>query len=184
MKLNQNAKSMMAMMALVGAVIVALNGVVIPASGRDMFPWSLGLLAAAILFWIWIRRDARAEGSDEAVKAAEDAAAEAEALAKRREVRRDVQPTASIEEPLANSTEETDGDEDDLTVLWGIGPDYQRCLYEANIHTYADLAAMSAEKLEDVFPGRNPSNLGSLPERAELAANGNWDALRRRQEAM
>ena len=171
MKLNQNAKSMLAMMALAGAIIVALNAVILPAGASDMLPLSLGLLALAILFWIWIRGDASAETSDDSLQAAEEAAAEAEALAKRREVRRDVQPAASVER-------------DDFTILWGIGPDYQSVLYAANIRTYADLAAMSADELEDIFPGRMPSHMSSLPARAELAARGDWDGLRECQDAI
>ena len=118
MILNQNAKSMAAALALVGAIIVALNAVILPDAGRDMFPLSLGLLALAVLLWIWIRRDALAPGSDDAVQAAEEAAAEAEALAKRREVRRDVQPAASVEP-------------DDLTRIKGVAGGYQRILNDS-----------------------------------------------------
>ncbi len=167
MKLNQNAKNMAASMALVGAVIVAVNAVILPAGGRDMFPLSLGLLAVAVLFWIWIRRDALAPGSEDAVQAAEEAAAEAEALAKRREVRRDVQPAASIEP-------------DDLTRIKGIAAGYQRILNEAGIKTYAALASKSADELRAIFSAANraaPANLESLPRQAELAAQGDWEAL-------
>ena len=174
MDLNQNAKSMLAVMALVGAVIVALNGVVLPASGRDMFPWSLGLLAVAILFWIWIRRDATAPESDDAVRAAEDAADEAVALAKRREVRRDVQPAASIEP-------------DDLTKIKGIAAGYQRILNDAGIRTYAALAEASADDLRAIFSSASraaPANLESLPRQAELAAAGDWAGLNELQDSL
>ena len=174
MKLNQNAKSLSAMMALVGAVILAVNAVVAPANGRDLFPWSLGLLAVAILFWIWIRRDALAEGRDDAVKAAEDAAAEAEALAKRREVRRDVQPTANVEP-------------DDLTKIKGIAAGYQRILNEAGIKTYAALADTSVEDLRALFSAAKraaPAAVDTLPAQAHLAANGDWDGLRAFQDTM
>ncbi|MCY3916624.1 MAG: hypothetical protein OXG49_11480 [Chloroflexi bacterium] len=167
MKLNQNAKNMLAVMALVGAIIVALNAVIVPAGGRDMFPLSLALLAMAVLFWIWIRRDALAPGSDDAAQAAEEAAAEAEALAKRREVRGDVQPAASIEP-------------DDLTKIKGIAAGYQRILNEAGIHTYAALAAESADELRAIFSAASraaPANLESLPRQAELAAQGDWEGL-------
>lgn len=174
MTFNQNAKSMLAVMALVGAVIVALNAVVLPAGGRDMFPLSLGLLAVAILFWIWIRRDANAEASNDAVQAAQDAAAEAEALAKRREVRRDVQPAASIES-------------DDLTRLKGIAAGYQRILNDAGIRTYAALAETTADELRAIFSAASraaPANLESLPKQAELAAAGDWEGLEAYQESI
>ena len=174
MKLNENAKSMLAVMALVGAVIVALNAVILPAGGRDMFPLSLGLLAVALLFWIWIRRDTMAETSDEAVKAAEEAAAEAEALAKRREVRRDVQPAASVEP-------------DDLTKLKGIAAGYQRILNDAGIRTYAALADTSADELRAIFSAASraaPVGLETLPRQAELAAKGDWEGLKVFQDTM
>jgi len=174
MNLNQNAKSMVAAMALVGAIIVAMNAVVLPAGGRDMFPLSLGLLAVAVLFWIWIRRDALAPGSDEAAKAAEEAAAEAEALAKRREVRQDVKPAASVEP-------------DDLTLIKGIAAGYQRILNEAGIHTYETLAAKSADELRALFSAANraaPANLESLPRQAELAAKGDWEGLEAFQDSL
>ncbi len=183
MTLNQNAKSMLAVLALVGAIIVALNGVILPAGGRDMFPLSLGLLAAALLIWIWLRRDARDQASDEALKAAQDAAAEAESLAKRREVRRDVVPAAGVE-PDAAASKTRSKESDDLTILWGIGPDYQRILYEADIRTFADLAAMSKEELEGVFPGRLPSMYDTLPKQAHLAAAGDWESLKALQDSL
>ena len=76
--------------------------------------------------------------SDDAVKAAQAAAAEAEALAKRREVRRDVKPAASVIP-------------DDLTRLKGIAAGYQRVLNDAGIRTYAALAETSADELRAIF---------------------------------
>ncbi|MDE2750105.1 MAG: hypothetical protein OXI34_14195 [Chloroflexota bacterium] len=174
MKLNSNAKDLTAMMALVGAIVLALNAVIAPESGRDMFPWSLGLLAVAILFWIWIRRDAAAEGSAEAVKAAQDAADEAEALVKRREVRRETEQPAGSEH-------------DDLTKLKGIAAGYQRILNEAGIHSYAALAGASIEDLRAIFreAGRAaPAGLETIPRQADYAAKGDWEGLRAFQDSM
>ena len=177
MKLNQDAKSLLAVMALVGAVVLAVNGVVAPAGGREMFPWSLGLLAVALLFWIWLRRDARPEetgDASDAVDAAEDAAAEAEALVKRREVRRDVQPVSQAAP-------------DDLTRLKGIAAGYQRLLNEAGIRTYAELAGRSADDLRAIFSAASrpsPAALESLPRQAELAAKGDWESLKTLQDSL
>ncbi len=174
MKLNQNAKEMLAAMALVGAVIVALNAVIAPANGRDMFSWSLGLLAVAILVWIWMRRDATAARTDDAAKAAQDAADEAEALAKRREVRRDVQPVASVEP-------------DDLTKIKGIAVGYQRVLNDVGIRTYEALAATSADELRAIFSAASraaPVGLETIPQQAEFAAKEDWDGLREYQDSI
>ena len=174
MNLNQNAKSMIAMVALVGAIIVALNAVIVPAEGRDMFSWSVGLLAVAILFWIWIRRDAMAEGSADAVKAAQDAADEAQALVKRRQVRREREPPESAEP-------------EDLTKIKGIAEAYQRILNEAGIHTYAAVANASVEDLRAIFRATKraaPVGLETMPRQAEFAAKGDWEGLRAFQDSM
>ena len=174
MNLNQNAKNMLAVMALVGAIIVALNAVILQADGRDMFPLSLGLLAVAVLFWIWIRREENTEQSDDAVAAAQEAAAEAEALVKRREVRHDVKPAASITP-------------DDLTRLKGIAAGYQRILNDAGIRTFAALAETNADELRAIFSAASraaPVGLETLPQQAELAAAGDWESLRAFQDAM
>lgn len=174
MKLNQNGKSMLAMMALVGAVIVALNAVILGSAGRDMVPLSLGLLVVAMLFWLWIRQDAKAETSDDAVKAAEDAADEAEALAMRREVRRETQPSPSVEP-------------EDLTKLKGIAAGYQQILNDAGIHTYAAVARASADELRAIFSGASraaPVGLETLPKQAELAAKGDWEGLKAFQDTI
>ncbi len=174
MKLTQNAKSMLTVMALVGAIIVALNAVILGAGGRDLFPLSLGLLALALLFWLWLRRDAMAGASDDAVKAAQAAAAEAETLAKRREVRRDAPPSTSAEA-------------EDLTRIKGIAAGYQRILNEAGICTYAALAQASADELRAIFSAASraaPVGLETLPKQAELAAKGDWEGLQAFQDTM
>ncbi len=79
MRLNQEAKSMIMAMALVGAVILALNSVVIPA-GDAMFSWIIALLAVALLFWLWMRRENESQPEVDAEAAQE--------LAKRTVIRR------------------------------------------------------------------------------------------------
>ena len=174
MKLDQDAKSMIAVMALVGAIALALNAVVLPGGDRDMFSWSVGFLAVAILFWIWMRRDALAEKSADAVKAAQEAANQAEALAKRTEVRRAAEPDEAVEP-------------DDLRKINGIGAIYLRVLNEAGLHTYAQIAAASTEELEAVFSEaqRNrPPRLETWSPQAALAEKADWEGLRRYQDSM
>jgi len=171
MKLNQEAKNMIAIMALVGAIILALNAVIAPAGGRDMISWSVGILAVAILFWIWIRRDALAERSADSVKAAEAAADEAEALAKRREARRESAPAEA----------------DDLTKIKGIAAGYQRILNEAGIRSYSDLASASEDDLRAIFREASraaPVGIETLPQQAAYAAKGDWEGLQAFQDSM
>ena len=172
MNLNQEAKNMIAIMALVGALALLLNDVALASGGRDMLPWSLGLLLASVFFWIWMRRDALADKREDAIKAAEAAADEAEALAKRNVVKSDDAPAAA---KAAGS------EPDDLTKIRGIAESYQLILNEAGITSYSDLASATVDELRAIFRAADrsvPVRVETVPRQAELAAKGDWDGLR------
>jgi len=173
MKVSQEAKNMLAAMALVLAIVLALNVAVGAERNRDMFSWTVGLFAVAVLFWIWMRRDALAERDADAVEAAEDAAREAEDLARRTIVRREG---------------ETDSAQpDDLTKLNGIGAVFQTVLNDAGINTYAQLAVASIERLEAIFDEADrsrPNRLETWSAQAEFAANDDWEGLRQYLESV
>ncbi len=152
---------MLATMALTLAIVLALNAMVTPAGNRDMWSWTISLLAVAIVVWIWSRRDS--EGDREA-KAAEAAAREAEALAKRTIVRHADSPAEA----------------DDLTRINGIGAVFQTVLNDAGISTFSTLARAKTEDLESVFEaaGRSrPGRLETWPAQAEFAAKADWEGL-------
>ena len=173
MKLSQEAKSMIAMMALVLAIVLGLNLAVAPEADRSMVSWAVSLVAVAILFWIWIRRDAMAEGDGDAVEAADAAARQAEELARRTVVRHAVEPASeTVAFVEAN----------DLTLIIGIGPVFAKVLNEAGIMSYWQLAERSEEELEAIIEaaGRNrPGYLDSWPVQAGFAAAGDWEGLRK-----
>lgn len=75
---------------------------------------------------------------------------------------------------------------DDLKVLEGLGPKVQSVLNAAGIATYAQLAETPVEKLQEVLDaaGYQYMNPGSWPEQASLAADGDWDALKKLQEEL
>ena len=167
MKLTHDAKDMIATIALVLAIVLALNMAILPESNRDMFSWTIGLVALAVFFWLWSRREALAEKDADAADAAEEAVQEAEDLMKRTVVRRDANAAA---------------DPDNLTRINGIGAVFQTVLNEAGIRTYARLAQVSVEELEAIIEasGRSrPGRLETWPQQAELAARGDWDGLKR-----
>ena len=180
MKLSQEAKNMIAMTALIGAIILALNLVVSPAGVGISIPWSIGLLAVAVFFWIWMRRDALAEKSAAAAKAAEDAATAAEDLAQRNEAKTEA-PGAQVAVETAATAEP-----DDLTVINGIGAVFAEVLKGAGITTFSQLAGLSEDELLAIIQasGRNrPPLLETWLPQAELAAMGDWEGLRRLQDA-
>jgi len=170
MKLSHDAKDMIATIALVLAIVLALNMAISPESNRDMFSWTVGLIALAVFFWLWSRREAAVErdaGAAEAAEAAEEAVQEAEDLMKRTIVRRD---------------DEADAAPEDLTRINGIGAVFQTVLNDAGIHSYADLAQATVDELEAIIEasGRSrPGRLETWPQQAALAAKGDWDALSR-----
>jgi hypothetical protein len=75
---------------------------------------------------------------------------------------------------------------DDLTVIEGIGPKTAAAFQEAGIHTYQDLAGTDVEKLKKILGAANlrlaaPS---TWPRQAQLAADGDWQSLRRLQDEL
>ncbi len=83
MELNREVKSMAAVMALVAAMAFGFNYLVVPNTDSSFIAWSLGLLAVAVLLWAWMRHDALAKKREQTMKAAEEAASQAEELAQR-----------------------------------------------------------------------------------------------------
>jgi predicted flap endonuclease-1-like 5' DNA nuclease len=70
--------------------------------------------------------------------------------------------------------------EDDLTLIEGIGPKSAAALREAGITTFAQIAAMTPEQLEQIVRERGVRLVGSTaswPEQARLAAAGNLSEL-------
>lgn len=167
MKLSHEAKDMLATIALVLAIVLALNMAISPESNRDMFSWTVGLIALAVFFWLWSRREATAERDAGAAEAAEEAVQEAEDLMKRTIVRRE---------------DDAEAESDNLTRINGIGAVFETVLNEAGIRTYATLARASVDELEAIIEasGRSrPGRLETWPQQAELAASGDWDGLSR-----
>ena len=72
---------------------------------------------------------------------------------------------------------------DDLTKIEGVGPKIALVLSSNGITTYAQLAKADPAAVQDMLKkssGRfNMAKPQTWPEQAELAANGNWDALKK-----
>ncbi len=90
--------------------------------------------------------------------------------------------TAPTQSPTISADEE-----DDLKVIEGIGPKLEQVLKAAGIKTYRDLAAKSVEELQAVLDAAGIariSNPETWPEQAQLAAAGQWEALRQLQDTL
>ena len=97
MKLSQEAKSLLAIMALVGAIAVGLNAILPAEAQRGDPTWTILLLALALLLVVWMRRDAMPEA--DAAADAEAAADQADDLAKRVVIRREGETEQDADAP-------------------------------------------------------------------------------------
>jgi predicted flap endonuclease-1-like 5' DNA nuclease len=82
---------------------------------------------------------------------------------------------------------DTDGEPDDLKLIEGIGPAYERYLNAAGINTFAQLATMSEDDIAETIiaqGGRRAASMESWAEQAQLAADGNWDELEQLQDEL
>ena len=77
---------------------------------------------------------------------------------------------------------------DDLTKIEGIGPKINELLQNAGIRTFGDLAAAAPDAVKEIltaaggnFSSHDP---GTWPQQAQLAADGNWDALKTLQDEL
>ncbi|MCB9165849.1 MAG: 50S ribosomal protein L27 [Flavobacteriales bacterium] len=77
---------------------------------------------------------------------------------------------------------------DDLKKIEGIGPKIAELFNNAGIHTFAELAAASVDRLKEVladagsrYAAHDP---GTWPEQAQLAAAGKWDELKALQDKL
>ncbi|MCY4538229.1 MAG: hypothetical protein OXE52_08360 [Chloroflexi bacterium] len=176
MNLSQEAKNLIAMTALVGAVALALNDVALGGDDRSLLSWSVGLFFVSIFFWLWMRRDALAEQRDEAIKAAEESASRAEELARR------TQEKSQTERQSGQATATVDTLEaDDLTKIYGIGKIFREILYDAGIKTFDQLSSSSREGLIGVVVAAGkvpPPGLDTWPQQAVYASKGDWEGLR------
>ena len=83
---------------------------------------------------------------------------------------------------------ESKADADDLTKVEGIGPKISEILQEKGIATFAILAETKVEKLTEIlsdagsrYKSHDPQ---TWPQQAKLAADGNWDELKKLQDEL
>ena len=83
---------------------------------------------------------------------------------------------------------ESKTESDDLTKVEGIGPKISEILQEKGITTFAILAETKVEKLSEILAeagGRYKSHdPQTWPQQAKLAADGNWDELKKLQDEL
>ena len=98
------------------------------------------------------------------------------------EVTEEVQAEVEEAVPAVEAAEVAAGD--DLTLIDGIGPVISDALRAAGVTTFAQLAAMAPEAIEETLAKANlplvaGQNATTWPRQAKLAAAGDWAGLRR-----
>jgi large subunit ribosomal protein L21 len=77
---------------------------------------------------------------------------------------------------------------DDLKKIEGVGPKIAELINNAGIATYAELAATSVEKLNEILAEAGSAyathNPETWPTQAQLAADGKWDELKELQDRL
>jgi predicted flap endonuclease-1-like 5' DNA nuclease len=98
----------------------------------------------------------------------------------------DRQDTTESKETLESETDGSTG-LDDLKMIEGIGPSISRFLNEAGIMTFRQLEKTPISRLEEILIDAHLRHLAdptTWPEQAHLAAEGDWEGLKRLQETL
>ncbi len=98
-----------------------------------------------------------------------------------------VEAEAPVAKPKAKKKAKADG-ADDLTKIEGIGPKIAELMRMAGVTTFAEMAAKSGDELNEVLREAgsryNRHDASTWPQQAELAAKGDWDALKALQDEL
>lgn len=122
---------------------------------------------------------ARASAAATVAKAAPPPAAapKAEAAAPKAEAAAPEVTKAEVEEAVAKVK--------DLMLIEGIGPKISQALQDAGVNTYADLAAMSPEQIQEILREASLSaDPSTWPKQAQMVADGQMDELKAYQEEL
>jgi large subunit ribosomal protein L17 len=91
-----------------------------------------------------------------------------------------------VEEAAAEEVKEkASAKADNLTKIEGIGPKIAETLTAAGIVTFADVAASTPEKISEIIAGVRGSHVtDTWPKQAQMAADGQWDELKKWQDEL
>jgi predicted flap endonuclease-1-like 5' DNA nuclease len=95
---------------------------------------------------------------------------------------------AALKQELTGGVRRPSTEEDNLTMIEGIGPQVSALLKENGIRTFAQLSRTDAERLRDILSEAGPQFRLSVPdtwpEQAALAAAGSWEQLQELQNRL
>jgi large subunit ribosomal protein L17 len=95
---------------------------------------------------------------------------------------------AATESPVVEDAvvvEEAPAKADNLTKIEGIGPKIAETLTAAGVATYSDLAGTDVEKIADIIKDVRGKHVpDTWPKQAQMAADGQWDELKKWQDEL
>jgi len=98
----------------------------------------------------------------------------------------EVKEAAPAEEAAPEVKEEAPAEADDLKKIEGIGPKISEHLTAAGIATFSALADSTADKIKEILTAAGPRyavhDPTTWPMQAKMAADGDWDALKKWQD--
>ena len=97
----------------------------------------------------------------------------------------EVKKAAPKAEAKKAAPKKASGKADDLKKIEGIGPKIASTLVEGGIATFADLAKAKPAKISEIIAGVRGNHVtDTWPAQAKLAADGNWDELKKWQDEL
>lgn len=123
------------------------------------------------------------EEAKESEKVAEKEVAEAESAPADDD--EDIEIPVTTPNTQASKDTTTSDEPDDLTQIEGIGPKYKQLLAKGGVTTFAQLADMTTEDIENLIQqqgGRRSASMNTWVDQAKLAAAGDWDGLANLQD--
>ncbi len=92
---------------------------------------------------------------------------------------------AVVEEVKEKAPAKAEAKTDNLTKIEGIGPKIAETLTAAGVVTFADVAASTPEKISEIIAGVRGSHVtDTWPKQAQMAADGQWDELKKWQDEL
>jgi large subunit ribosomal protein L21 len=97
------------------------------------------------------------------------------------------QPALQSEQPGLDAAQPPISKQDELAIIFGIGPQIANLLKQAGIDSFAHLAATSPERISEIMRAASPGTRidpATWPVQARLAAEARWGELQEYQQSL
>ena len=201
---DRSTRTLIAVVTLVAAVLVAVRLVIVSAPAGDWVLAGILFLISSAL-WVSLADEALSEGEDamsETPKTAADeanakavatvakakvAVAKAEVAVGKAAIAKEPEPVVAEKAPPPEPTADEPDEIDDLTRIEGVGPKYRDALVDAGLKTFDQIAKASTADLLMALKAagmRRPASIITWAEQAGYATRDDWEGLDKLQEEL